>query len=185
MVQELEPWLKIRRRRTNVLKEQMMFVEGKKRNLLQNKNKNGGESGWKADFRMICKRLAHPDDHLQIGGPIRMIWSFAQGRPICMIICTRPDHLHDHLQKGQPIQMIICKRPAHPDDQQQQLQQQQQWQQQQQQQQLGWRGGGHQGDRGDQGWRDRKRRRRSIRSMKIVADGTGRNRRLYKRSSRT
>ena len=53
-------------------------------------------------------------------------WSFARGRSIWMIICKKPVHPDDHLQKagpsgwsfarGRSIQMIICKRPVHPDD---------------------------------------------------------------------
>ena len=108
------------------------------------------KSGWKEEIRMIiCKRPAHPDDHLQKTGPFK--WSFAKGRLIQMIICKRPAHPYNHLQKhivlersailnldpqiwrrrgnlvekkksgwsfakGRPIQMVVCKRPAHPDD---------------------------------------------------------------------
>ena len=53
-------------------------------------------------------------------------WLFARGWSIRMIICKRPVHSDDHLQKAgpsgwsfakvRPIQMIICKRPVHPDD---------------------------------------------------------------------
>ena len=59
---------------------------------------------------IICKRLAHPDDHLQkIGssgwpfakaGPSR--WSFAKGRLIRMIIWKRPANPDDQLQKAGP-----------------------------------------------------------------------------------
>ena len=36
----------------------------------ENKKKNGEESGWKEEIRMIiCKRPAHLDDHLQKAGP--------------------------------------------------------------------------------------------------------------------
>ena len=44
--------------------------------------------------RIICKRLAHPDDHLQKAGP--SVWSFAKGQPIQMIICKRKQQQQQH-----------------------------------------------------------------------------------------
>ena len=75
----------------------------------ENKKKNGKEFGWKEEIQMIiCKRLAHPDDHFQKAGPhgwsfqkaCQYGWSFSKGRPIRMIICKRPAHPDDHLQKA-------------------------------------------------------------------------------------
>ena len=40
---------------------------------------------------IICKRPAHPDNHLKEAGPF--VWSFARGQSILMIIC-KIDHMH-------------------------------------------------------------------------------------------
>ena len=49
--------------------EKMMSVGGKY-GILRFRNKNGEEFGGKEEIQMIiCKRTAHPDDHLQKAGP--------------------------------------------------------------------------------------------------------------------
>ena len=52
---------------------------------------------------IICKRPAHPDDHLQMVNPSG--WSFARGLSLRMIICKGPVPSDDRF-----------KRPAPPDD---------------------------------------------------------------------
>ena len=83
---------------------------------------------------IIYKRPDSPDDHLQEARSSG--WSFARGRPLCMMMCKslappddhgkRPDPPDDHLQKpgssawsiarGRILRMIICKKPDPPDD---------------------------------------------------------------------
>ena len=49
---------------------------------------------------IICKRLVHPDDHLQEAGLSG--WSFARYGSIQIIICKRPVYPDDHLQEAGP-----------------------------------------------------------------------------------